>query len=139
MIKIKTNSVTETENEGKKLAAKLAPGSVVALSGEMGVGKTAFVRGLAEGLGVKSIVSSPTYAIVHEYEGDVKLYHFDMFRLESENELFDIGWDEYANSGGICAVEWSENISSALPPKYIDVKITTIGTNSRQIEITTAT
>lgn len=104
-----TNSVLETEALGQRLGAIVAPGSVVALFGGLGAGKTAFVRGLARGMGLDARVVSPTYTIVNEYGGDVPLFHFDLYRLSSGDELFDIGWEDYLRRGGVCAVEWSEN------------------------------
>ena len=131
-----TNSENETIQEGSKLGRTLKPGAVVALHGEMGAGKTAFTRGIAVGLGISTNVSSPTFTIVNEYYGDIPLFHFDMYRLESESELFDIGWDDYHDRGGVCVVEWSEKIPGALFPDTIMVKIENIGGNSRKIEIT---
>jgi len=130
-----TNSETETISEGEKLGRRLAPGAVVALYGGLGAGKTAFVRGLALGLGINKNVSSPTFTIANEYTGEIPLYHFDMYRIKSENELFDIGWDDYLESGGVCAVEWSQNTPGAFPPDAIVVKFENLGGNTRRIEI----
>ena len=130
-----TNSETETIREGEKLGRTLMPGAIIALFGELGAGKTAFTRGLAAGLGVSSSISSPTFTIVNEYPGKIPLFHFDMYRLESENELFDIGWDEYLERGGVCAVEWSEKVPHAFPPETITVKIKNPGNNTRSIDI----
>ena len=119
-----TNSPEETEALGEALAERLEPGAVIAFTGDLGAGKTAFVRGLARGLGVKERVTSPTFTIVNEYEGGrLPLFHFDMYRLGSADELFDIGWEDYLARGGVCAVEWSENISSALEEDCIRVDI----------------
>ena len=107
----------------------------MALYGELGAGKTVFTRGLAVGLGVSMSVSSPTFTIVNEYPGDIPLFHFDMYRLEGENELFDIGWDDYLDRGGVCAVEWSENVPGAFTPGAIVVKFENLGGDSRRIEI----
>lgn len=105
----------QTEALGKALAARLRPGDVLAYRGDLGAGKTAFTRGVAQGLGCKESVTSPTYTIVHEYlSGRLPLFHFDMYRLSSADELFDIGWEDYLSRGGICAVEWSEHVSEAL-------------------------
>ena len=109
-----SNSVQETEQLGERLAARLGPGTVVAFTGDLGAGKTAFTRGLARGLGVRERVTSPTFTIVNEYEGRLPLFHFDMYRLGGEEELFDIGWEDYLARGGVCAGEWSENIAGAL-------------------------
>ena len=121
---ITTNSPEQTELLGKKLAARLNPGDVIAYYGDLGAGKTAFTRGLAAGLGVTECVTSPTYTIVNEYlSGRMPLFHFDMYRLSSSEELFDIGWDDYLARGGVCAVEWSERVSDALPEDTIFVDI----------------
>ena len=114
-MQIQTHSPEETEAVGRKLAAQLRPGDVLAYYGDLGAGKTAFTRGLAAGLGVTEPVTSPTYTIVNEYlSGRLPLFHFDMYRLGSSDELFDIGWEDYLARGGVCAVEWSENVEDAL-------------------------
>lgn len=119
-----TNSPEETEALGEALAGQLGPGSVIAFTGDLGAGKTAFVRGLARGLGIRERVTSPTFTIVNEYEGGkLPLFHFDMYRLGSADELFDIGWEDYLARGGVCAVEWSENISAALEDDCLRVDI----------------
>lgn len=118
-----SNSPDETEALGEALAAKLKPGSVIAYTGDLGAGKTAFTRGLARGLGVTERVTSPTFTIVNEYAGRIPLFHFDMYRLGSSEELFDIGWEDFLSRGGICAVEWSENIREALEPGTVTVEI----------------
>ena len=115
MMEYITNSPEETEELGAALAKRLQPGTVIAYRGDLGAGKTAFTRGLARGLGVTEHVTSPTYTIVNEYTGGrLPLFHFDMYRLGSSDELFDIGWEDYLERGGICAVEWSENVWDAL-------------------------
>ena len=119
----RTESAAQTEALGRELGAKLRPGSVVAFRGGLGMGKTAFTRGLARGLGCTGRVTSPTFTIVNEYDGTTPLFHFDMYRLDSEDDLFDIGWDDYLARGGVCAVEWSERIDSALPPDTFTVSI----------------
>ena len=112
---VTTKSPEQTELLGKKLAAFLRPGDVIAYYGDLGAGKTAFPRGLAAGLGIREAVTSPTYTIVNEYlSGRMPLFHFDMYRLSSSEELFDIGWEDYLARGGVCAVEWSENVADAL-------------------------
>lgn len=109
-----THSPEETEALGLRLAKQLRPGAVVAYYGGLGAGKTAFTRGLARGLGITEPVTSPTYTIVNEYlSGDMPLFHFDMYRLGSSDELFDIGWEDYLARGGVCCVEWSENVDDA--------------------------
>ena len=131
-----TNSPEETEVIGAKLAEKLTPGAVIAYRGDLGAGKTAFTRGLARGLGSAEQVTSPTYTIVNEYlTGRMPLFHFDMYRLRSADELFDIGWDDYLDRGGVCAVEWSENVEDALEDPII-VNIEKLGEDSRRITVT---
>ena len=119
-----TNSERETEELGARLAERLGPGAVIAFTGDLGAGKTAFTRGLARGLGISDRVTSPTFTIVNEYEGGrLPLFHFDMYRLSSSDELFDIGWEDYLARGGVCAVEWSENVSDALEEGTVSVEI----------------
>ena len=130
-----TNSPAQTEAVGAALAALLEPGAVIAYRGDLGAGKTAFTRGLARGLGVNDPVTSPTYTIVNEYlSGRLPLFHFDMYRLGSEDELFDIGWEDYLERGGVCAVEWSERVEDALEGA-VDVTIEKTGEESRRITI----
>ena len=110
-----TTSPEETERIGFRLAEALTPNTVLAFTGDLGAGKTAFTRGLAKGLGATERVTSPTYTIVNEYlSGRLPLFHFDMYRLSSGDELWDIGWEDYLVRGGVCAVEWSENVEDAL-------------------------
>ena len=114
-MQITTHSADETQALGTKLAKRLQPGDVIAYFGDLGAGKTALTRGIAQGLGITDIVTSPTYTIVNEYlTGRLPLFHFDMYRLGSSDELFDIGWEDYLARGGVCAVEWSENVEDAL-------------------------
>ena len=110
-----TNSPEETEKVGMALGQVLIPGTVLAYEGDLGAGKTAFTRGLAKGLGATEQVTSPTYTIVNEYlSGRMPLFHFDMYRLGSSDDLWDIGWEGYLERGGVCAVEWSENVADAM-------------------------
>ena len=119
-----TNSPAETEALGQRLAETLQPGDVIAYTGDLGAGKTAFTRGLARGLGITERITSPTFTIVNEYLGGrLPLFHFDMYRLGSSDELFDIGWEDYLARGGVCAVEWSENVDDALDEDAIRVDI----------------
>ncbi len=120
-----THNEAETEALGARLAAVLSPGAVVAYRGGLGMGKTAFTRGLARGLGYPGRVTSPTFTIVNEYEGGrLPLFHFDMYRLADADDLFDIGWEDYLDRGGVCAVEWSEQVADALPDDTIYVTLT---------------
>ena len=118
-----SHSTDETERIGEELAHRLRPGDVIAYTGELGMGKTAFTRGLARGLGCRGRVSSPTFTIVNEYDGTVPLFHFDLYRLGGSDELYDIGWDDYLARGGVCAVEWSERVADALPEDTVRVDL----------------
>lgn len=134
-------SEQETEAIGREMAQRLAPGAVVAFTGDLGAGKTAFVRGMAQGLGISQRVTSPTFTIVNEYQGRIPLFHFDMYRLPDADALFDIGWEDYLDRGGVCAVEWSENVAEALPEDTVWVEIRRLEgeDNGRRITITGVT
>ena len=130
-----TKSPAETEAVGAALAKVLRPGTVIAYRGDLGAGKTAFTRGLAKGLGVKESVTSPTYTIVNEYlSGAMPLFHFDMYRLGSSDDLWDIGWEDYLDRNGVCAVEWSENVDDAME-NAISVTIEKLGEDARRITL----
>ena len=130
-----SHNEAETEAIGARLAAALSPGAVVAYLGDLGMGKTVFTRGLAAGLGYKGRVTSPTFAIVNEYEGGrLPLFHFDMYRLASDDDLWDIGWEDYLERGGVCAVEWSENVPEAMAGA-LTVSIEKLGDTDRKISI----
>ena len=130
-----TNSPEETEKLGAALGRVLLPGTVIAYSGDLGAGKTAFTRGIARGLGILEPVTSPTYTIVNEYLGGrLPLFHFDMYRLTSSEDLWDIGWEDYLERNGICAVEWSENVKEALENPLF-VQIEKLGDTSRRITL----
>ena len=130
-----TNSPAETEAIGAALGAILPAGTILAYRGDLGAGKTAFTRGLARGLGYAEPVTSPTYTIVNEYLGGrLPLFHFDMYRLRCAEDLWDIGWDDYLDRGGICAVEWSENVDEAME-NAVYVTIEKTGEESRRITI----
>ena len=125
----------ETEALGEKLAKAIEGGAVIAMYGDLGAGKTAFVRGLARGMGLDARVSSPTFTIVNEYLGARELIHFDMYRLGSADELFDIGWEDYISRGAVCAVEWSENVEDAFYGDEIKLTIEKLSDNERKITI----
>ena len=130
-----TNSPAETEAIGAALGKQLKPGTVIAYRGDLGAGKTAFTRGLARGLGSEEMVTSPTYTIVNEYLGGrLPLFHFDMYRLASSDDLWDIGWEDYLERGGVCAVEWSEKVADAMEDA-ISITIEKLGEDSRSITI----
>ena len=130
-----SHSEAETEALGARFAKKLPGGAVIAMYGDLGAGKTAFVRGMARGMGLSCRVSSPTFTIVNEYLGDRELIHFDMYRLSGADELFDIGWEDYLARGAVCAVEWSENVEDAFFGDEIRVTIEKLSDTERKITI----
>ena len=130
-----THSEQETEDLGAEIARKLPDGSVVAFYGELGSGKTAFVRGMARGMGIDALVNSPTFTIVNEYVGPRSLFHFDMYRLGSADELYDIGWEDYLARNGVCAVEWSENVADAFEGDEITVTFRKLSDTEREITV----
>ena len=131
-----THSPEETERVGAALGRVIPAGTVIAYEGDLGAGKTAFTRGLSRGLGCAEQVTSPTYTIVNEYlSGRCPLFHFDMYRLRSADDLWDIGWEDYLDRNGVCAVEWSENVREALEDPII-VCIEKCGEDSRKITVT---
>ena len=140
MIK-ETFSETDTRAFGEMLGRKAVPGTVYTLTGDLGVGKTVFTQGFAKGLGVTEHVNSPTFTIVNEYQGRIPLFHFDMYRLPDADALFDIGWEDYLDRGGVCAVEWSENVAEALPEDtvWVDLRRLEGEDNGRRITITGVT
>lgn len=125
----------DTEYIGESFSRELPDGAVVAMYGDLGAGKTAFVRGMARGMGLSSRVSSPTFTIVNEYLGERELIHFDMYRLSDAEELFDIGWEDYLNRGAVCAVEWSEKVEDAFTGEEYVVSIEKLGDSERRITI----
>ena len=133
-----SHSVSDTEAFGCRLAQQLRPPVVIACRGGLGMGKTALTRGIAKGLGYTGRVTSPTFTIVNEYLGKTPLFHFDMYRLDNSDALFDIGWEDYLERGGVCAVEWSENVADAMPDGtvYVTIQRSPEGENTRKITIT---
>lgn len=131
---IKANSVEETGRIAESLALLLRPGDVITLEGDLGTGKTTFTKGIANGLGIKRIVNSPTYTIVKEYEGELPLYHMDVYRLENSDE--DIGFDEYFNGNGISIVEWAHFIEEFLPEERLNIKFSYLDDHSRLLQFT---
>ena len=129
-----SHSVSDTEAFGRQLAQQLHPNTVVACRGGLGMGKTALTRGIAQGLGYTGRVTSPTFTIVNEYLGETPLFHFDMYRLDDSDALFDIGWEDYLERGGVCAVEWSENVPEAMVGA-LTVNIEKLGDTDRKITI----
>ena len=131
-----SNSTVDTENIAFELAKTLKGGEVIAFRGDLGAGKTCFTRGLALGLGFEGTVNSPTFALINEYIGGrIPLYHFDMYRISSWDELYSSGYFEYLETKAVVAAEWSENIENALPDSTVYVQIEKTGENSRKIKI----
>lgn len=120
----KSNSRKETENIAKAFAKTLKSGDVVCINGDLGAGKTAFTKGIADGIGVKDAVSSPTFTIVNCYSGEIPLYHFDVYRIADSEEMYDVGFDEYVGGNGVCVIEWADIISDILPEDRYDITIT---------------
>lgn len=123
MIQVEAKSREETIEYAKKLGASLKGGEVIAYFGGLGMGKTTFTSGLCEGMGILSEVSSPTFALVNEYGKSKKLYHFDMYRISTFDDLCSTGFFDYLDTNAVLAIEWSENIENALPENYIRIEI----------------
>jgi tRNA threonylcarbamoyladenosine biosynthesis protein TsaE len=136
-IVIQTERVSETIRIGKSIGGHLLSGDVVALVGELGAGKTQFIKGLAAGAGIgnTAYISSPSFTLIHEYPGKIPFYHVDLFRLEGEKEAEELGLEEYFQGGGITAIEWADKIPSLLPSKNLFIHIAYVGKNSRSLEI----
>lgn len=133
-----TFSPNETELIGKKLGENSKPGDVYCLNGDLGVGKTVFTKGFADGLGITEHITSPTFTIVNEYSGRLKFYHFDVYRIEDEDEMYEIGFDEYLFGNGVCLIEWAEKIKNLLPNHAVQINITKNlekGLDYRKIEV----
>lgn len=135
MITIITKSAAETGDLGRALGKILKPNDVVALSGELGSGKTTFIQGLASGLGIEDFVSSPSFTIINEYYGNIPLYHVDLYRLEEIDDIEALGIEEYFGRGGVVAVEWAERMKGLIPRKHMDVTFEPAGENERKIKI----
>ncbi|SCI34458.1 MULTISPECIES: tRNA (adenosine(37)-N6)-threonylcarbamoyltransferase complex ATPase subunit type 1 TsaE [unclassified Romboutsia] len=123
MVKIYLDGEEQTKEIGYKLGKLLTPGSVICLIGDLGAGKTTMTQSLAKALGVDDYITSPTFTIVNEYEGRLPLYHFDVYRIGSSEEMYDIGYDEYINSDGVCIIEWANLIEDILPSEYLDIQL----------------
>ncbi len=136
MMEYKSNNSEETVLIAQEFAKTLKAGDVLCLRGEMGAGKTVFTNGLCRALGVTDYVTSPTFTIVNEYDGAAfRVFHFDMYRIEDEDELLEIGFDEYLSSGGVCVIEWPQNVENSLPKKRYEAEILKTGENERTIKI----
>lgn len=133
MKKYVTADEKQTFELGKRLAQTLKGGEVIALDGDLGCGKTVFTKGLAKGLGISGNVSSPTYTIVKEYSGRLDLFHFDVYRIEDEDEMTEVGFDEYLKKGGVCIIEWACLIKDILPENTIYIKMKKLSDSEREI------
>jgi tRNA threonylcarbamoyladenosine biosynthesis protein TsaE len=134
-MKIKVNNLQDTEKIGKIISRCLEKGTVLCLDGDLGAGKTAITQFIAKEFGVKEYITSPTFNIIKEYEGRLPFYHMDVYRIESEDDMYDLGYDEYIYSEGVTVIEWSENIKGILPDERIDIKIDRIDDNKRIMTI----
>ena len=123
MVKIYLDGEEQTKEIGYRLGKLLTPGSVICLIGDLGAGKTTMTQSLAKAIGVDDYITSPTFTIVNEYEGNMPLYHFDVYRIGSSEEMYDIGYDEYINSDGLCIIEWANLIEDILPDEYLDIEL----------------
>lgn len=136
MMEFHTYNEQETAQVAAEIANMISPGTVLCLRGEMGVGKTVFTKGLCRALGVEDYVTSPTFTVVNEYDGEnLRVYHFDMYRIEDEDELLEIGFEEYLLSGGVCVIEWPQNVEGALPTHRMEIEIARCGENRRTITV----
>ncbi|OCL27764.1 tRNA (N6-adenosine(37)-N6)-threonylcarbamoyltransferase complex ATPase TsaE [Orenia metallireducens] len=134
MIKINTSNPEETFKVGEELGKKLAPGDIVCLQGDLGAGKTSLAKGICAGLGVKGDITSPTYTIVNEYRGKYKVNHMDLYRIRREDELFDLGFEDYLYGDGVTIIEWPDKSGSLMPDQYLDINLRGEGTD-REIRI----
>ncbi|MCK8816136.1 tRNA (adenosine(37)-N6)-threonylcarbamoyltransferase complex ATPase subunit type 1 TsaE [Natroniella sulfidigena] len=135
MIKFETNSPEETFQLGKKIGRNLTHGGIVCLQGDLGAGKTVLAKGICRGLGVEEEITSPTYTVVNEYRGELKVYHMDLYRIRSEEELYDIGFEDYLYSGeGVTIIEWPDKAGTLMPDNYLDINLRGEG-NWREIRI----
>ncbi|MDD4179384.1 MAG: tRNA (adenosine(37)-N6)-threonylcarbamoyltransferase complex ATPase subunit type 1 TsaE [Candidatus Margulisbacteria bacterium] len=128
-----THNSEETVSLGKKIGAVLRSNDVIALTGQLGAGKTTLIQGIAEGLGVKDYVTSPTFIIINEYLGRLPFYHVDLYRLEAINDIEELGIEEYFNKGGVCVIEWAERLNGLLPNNSDNIKIEWVSDNERKI------
>lgn len=134
-MKLITNSEKETLELGRLIGTKLKAGDVLSLDGDLGAGKTYMTKGIAEGMGIRDYITSPTFTILNIYEGDLTLYHFDVYRIDDPREMEEIGFDEYLYGDGVCVVEWGSIVSELLPEDTIDVHIKKLDDDVREIEI----
>lgn len=135
MQKILSKSENETVGLGREFAKRLESGSFVALYGDLGAGKTQFVKGICDALKVNEVVNSPTFTIVNEYHGTLPVFHIDLYRMKNTEEIFGIGFDEYIEAGGVCLVEWAEKLEGIIPKKRFDVRMSVVDDNTREINV----
>jgi len=135
---VTTRSAAETIDLGRKIGAVLKPNDVIALTGQLGAGKTTLIQGIAEGIGVKDYVTSPTFIIINEYAGRLPFYHIDLYRLDEGLEIADLGIEEYFNRGGVCVIEWAEKLGELLPQAAAKIEIEWISENEREICLSSA-
>lgn len=133
VLSIKSNSEKETFAFGQKIGELVEPGELILLSGNLGVGKTIITQGICDGLNIEEDVTSPTYNLINEYEGDLTVYHMDLYRLENEEELYDLAFEEYLDSDGIVIIEWPDIAYDLIPPEFIYIKINSISEKKREI------
>lgn len=138
MLQIRSQSIDETMQLGMRVAAALKGGEIIALTGELGAGKTVFVKGLAKGLGIDDVITSPTFVLVRTYTGRMPLHHIDLYRLETSNDLDSIGIDDYLSSGGVLAIEWAEKFMSDLPRPLLHITIESAEDDCRLIRVAAA-
>jgi tRNA threonylcarbamoyladenosine biosynthesis protein TsaE len=134
-MKIITRSEKETFRLGNLIGKSLVAGDIIALDGDLGAGKTHFTKGIAKGLEVSDYITSPTFTIVNQYEGRLPLYHFDVYRIDDINEMYEIGFDEYLFGDGVCVIEWADIVKDLLPEKRIKIYINKVDDDSREVNI----
>jgi tRNA threonylcarbamoyladenosine biosynthesis protein TsaE len=134
-MQITTHSDDETRNFGERLGQLLQPGDVIGLSGQLGAGKTTLSQGLGLGLGVEEPVSSPTFALVHEYRGRIPVWHLDTYRVGSLDELIDLSWDDLLAGGGVLLIEWPQRIEAALPAQRLDITLRYVSEDTRELTL----
>lgn len=135
MLKVKTNSAKETEKLGRLIGESLVGGEIIAMTGDLGAGKTTMTKSLAKGLDIDEHITSPTFTIVNEYDGRLKLFHFDVYRIDYIEEMYDLGYEEYFYSGGVCIIEWANLIEEILPKDIINIEISALDEYTREIVI----
>ena len=134
-MKVITNNENETYNIGIRIGKQLKAGDILSLNGDLGAGKTYLTKGIAKGLGIEDYITSPTFTILNEYEGRIPLYHFDVYRINDVEEMYEIGFEEYLYGNGVCVIEWGSIVEEILPKDAINIKIKNLGEFSREIEI----